>query len=225
VNELIFIEGLPGSGKSESSRKLAANLSAAGLAVKTFIETDQINPLHTGDLDPEGAAFADVHLRFTPDAFAQQSLEKYQALRHFPFEGALIFESFPIQSHIRVLLQMDAGEECISRFWSNLQDALEPLQPALIFFEESDPEAALRRIIEHRGQRWGEYIVGALQQSPYATARGLRGLEGILQLMSDYNTLMNTLVTTWRFDRLVLEARPSDYANRDRQILTWITNK
>lgn len=43
--------------------------------------------------------------------------------------------------------------------------------------------------------------------------------------MADYNALMNALVANWRFDRLILEARPRDYTLRDRVILDWIRSR
>ena len=225
MTHLIFIEGLPGSGKSESARNLAEALIKTGHSVKVFIETDPTNPLHTAALDPQGAAFADAHITFNIEGFAHQSLQKYQDLAYSLRERTTtIFESFPMQSHVRVLMQMNAPQAFILQFWSDIQSALKPLAPALVYFEETDPETALKRIVEIRGPQWGEYIVGALEQSPYATANNLKGEAGIIRMMCDYNALTQELFKTWTMDHISLPARPTDYASRDAAILNYFSN-
>ena len=222
MTHLIFIEGLPGSGKSESARNLAEALTKTGHTVKVFIETDPTNPLHTAALDPQGAAFADAHIIFNIQGFAHQSLQKYKDLPYsLKADTTTIFESFPMQSHVRVLMQMNADQSMIMQFWSDIQSALKPLAPALVYFEESDPESALKRIIEIRGAKWREYISSALEQSPYATARNLKGIDGIIRMMCDYNTLTQELFKTWTMDQISLPARPNDYATRDATILDY----
>ena len=225
IGHLIFIEGLPGSGKSVSAENLARGLTAKGHTVKMFNEMDPTNPLHTAAIDPQGAAFADAHLRFNIEGYSHQSLEKYRDLRFSLREGATtIFESFPMQSHVRVLMQMDAPLSFIEQFWRDIQEALRPLAPALLYFEETDPDSALRRILELRGEKWAEYIVGALSQSPYAVSRSLTGVEGVIQMMSDYNALTQRLFSSWDLDKKMLPARPQDYAGRDAAILDYFAN-
>jgi len=225
MTHLIFIEGLPGSGKSVSAENLARGLSAKGKTVKMFNEMDPTNPLHTTAIDPQGAAFGDIHLTFNIEGFAHQSLERYRDLPFALKEGTTtIFESFPMQSHVRVLMQMDAPRSFIDQFWSDVQDALRPLAPALVYFEETDPESALRRILELRGPEWEKYIVNALCQSPYATTRSLTDVDGIIRMMSDYNTLTQELFKSWDLDKKLLPARPQDYAGRDAAILDYFAN-
>lgn len=225
MNHLIFVDGLPGSGKSESSQKLAAALGDRGHKTKLFLETEPSNPLHVAALDPMGAAFADAHLKFNVENFAEQAIQRYKDL---PFsllpDTTTIFESFPIQSHVRVLLQMDAAPPLIEQFWSDVQSALQPLAPTLVYFEENDPAPALERILEHRGEKWAAYIIGALEDSPYAQNRGLIGRDGIIRMMADYNELSNKLVTVWSGDKLILPARPDDYSGRDAAIHEYFAN-
>ncbi len=225
VTHLIFFEGLPGSGKSVSAENLAQGLASTGHAVKMFNEMDPTNPLHTTAIDPQGAAFADIHLQFNIEGFAHQSLERYRDLSFSLRQNTTtIFESFPMQSHVRVLMQMDAPPSFIEKFWHDIQEALRPLAPALIFFEEADPESALKRILEHRGPQWAEYIVGALSQSPYAVSRSLSEVDGVIRMMSDYNALTLKLFSSWDLDKKMLPARPQDYARRDAAILDYFAN-
>ena len=222
MTHLIFVDGLPGSGKSESSKNLATSLAAKDHPTKLFIETDPTNPLHTAALDPQGAAFADAHIVFNIEGFAHQSLQKYQDLQYsLKADTTTIFESFPIQSHVRVLLQMDAEPSFIDQFWLDVQTALKPLAPALVFFEEKDPVPALERILEHRGEQWADYIISALEGSPYAVNRSLKSRDGIIRMFCDYNDLSNRLVASWSMDHIILPARPQDYAARDAAILEY----
>lgn len=210
----IFFEGMPGSGKSTAAEHLAGQLR-----LPLFTETDPANPLLVGSLDGMGAAMADVHLRFQPEDFVAAVLEKYKNYK--PPPGHVIFEAYPIQTHVRVLLQMDAPVETISSFWWDVQEAMQHLKPLLVYFHEYEPAEAILEISERRGPEWTNYVVGALEQSPYMQARGLRGLTGVAQMMVRYNELLRTAVQTWWFPKLVLTSRPPSYEDRNNEILTW----
>ena len=79
-----------------------------------------------------------------------------------------VFESHPLQSTVRVLLQMDAPEPVILKFWFDLQDRLAPVEPWLMYFRESDPAQATEALFRKRGLAWQTYAVEALSQSPWS---------------------------------------------------------
>jgi hypothetical protein len=112
-----------------------------------------------------GAAFGTIHQVHTADLFATMALQKLDAfLETAGSDETYVFESHPLQSTVRVLLQLDAPEPAILRFWTDLQDRLSPIEPWLLYFRESDPCQAMEAIFRQRGLAWRSYVVEALSQ-------------------------------------------------------------
>ena len=217
--QILFIDGLPGSGKSMAAKAVGGSVSDS----RVFVESAPNHPLLVGTPDRMGAAFADIHEIHSADSFAAAALGRLESF----LEGAghdvlYVFESHPIQSTVRVLFQLDAPQTTILQFWSNLQDRLAVVQPRLIYFQESHPLQALKEINRKRGPTWESYLVEALEQSPWMRARALSGLEGADQMVVAYADLIDQLAELWRFPILKLPARPENYEARTDVLTKWV---
>jgi len=219
MSQTLFVEGMPGSGKSTSAAKLQVSLAAQGVGVAAFQEMAAAHPLHVGELDEMGAAMARVHEKFQPSEFAELALARCRSFR--AEADVTIFESFPIQSYLRVLMQMGAEPSEIWSFWDELQEAFNDANPALIYFREPTPGANFREVAASRGREWTEYIVASMEQTPYASSRGLKGFEGIAKLFRDYGELSVSAVERWRFPKLELPATPESFEDRDQSVLRF----
>ncbi|MHC2385464.1 hypothetical protein ACVMHZ_007468 [Bradyrhizobium liaoningense] len=161
--QILFIDGLPGSGKSTAAGALGDSVPAS----KVFVESAPDHPLLVGRPDRMGAAFADIHEIYSVGSFAAAALERLETF----LEGAghdvlYVFESHPIQSTVRVLFQLDAPQTTILRFWSDLQERLAVAQPRLIYFQEPNPLHALKETNRKRGPSWESYFVGKRYERP-----------------------------------------------------------
>jgi hypothetical protein len=215
---ILFIDGLPGSGKSTAAKAVGECLRDS----RVFAEMDADHPLLVGSQDQIGAAFADIHEKHSADSFASAALERLDAFLARAESGVLyVFESHPIQSTVRVMFQLNAPEAAISSFWSDLQDRLTSLQPRLIYFGERDPLQAFKRTTEIRGPDWTRYLVEAFEKAPWMRARGLSGVEGGAQMFVAYAELVDRLVDAWRFPVLKLPARPESYQARTEALTRW----
>ena len=217
--QILFIDGLPGSGKSMAAKAVGGSVSDS----RVFVESAPNHPLLVGAPDRMGAAFADIHERHSAGSFAAAALGRLESF----LEGAghdvlYVFESHPIQSTVRVLFQLDAPQTTISQFWSNLQDRLAMAQPRLIYFHERNPLQALKEINRKRGPTWESYLVEALEQSPWMRARALSGVEGADQMLVAYADLIDQLAELWRFPILKLPARPENYEARTDVLTKWV---
>lgn len=217
--QILFIDGLPGSGKSTA----AAAVGGAVSDVRVFVETAANHPLLVGTPDQMGAAFAGIHELHSADSFAAAALGKFESF----LEGAgrdvlYVFESHPIQSTVRVLFQLNAPQTTILQFWSGLQDRLAAAQPRLIYFQERNPLQALKEINRKRGPVWESYLVEAFEQSPWMKARTLSGIEGAYQMFVAYADLVDQLADLWRFPILKLPARPESYEARTDVLTKWV---
>jgi hypothetical protein len=215
---LLFIDGLPGSGKSTAATAIGRRLPHA----RIFLESAPGHPLLVAAPDPQGAAFADIHKSHSWESLVPVALGKVEAFLGGAASDALyVFESHPIQSIARVLFQLDAPQPAIVQFWSDLQDRLASARPRLIYFEERDPVPAVEGIARQRGSAWEAYLVEAVNQSPWMRARALSGTEGARQMLVEYARLSNRLADLWRFPILKLPARPENYEARTEALVRW----
>jgi hypothetical protein len=124
-----------------------------------------------------------------------------------------------------VLLQLDAAEVTVLKFWSELQDRLGSAELQLIYLQENDPQQALTDIIRARGAAWERYVVDAFNRCPWMKARGLSGVGGMLEMIGQYSALTDRLVDLWRFPVLRLAARPASYQERTDAMIEWLLRK
>jgi hypothetical protein len=219
---LLFVDGLPGSGKSTAAAEIGRRCPDS----LVFLETHPNHPLLVGAPDTMGAAFGSIHQDHTTESFAAAALQKLDAfLEEARPDARYAFESHPLQSTVRVLLQLDAREPAVLKFWSDLQDRLEPVEPWLLYFRESDPGQAMEAIFRKRGLEWQSYMVEALSQSPWMKARGLSGVAGLLDMVRHYAAWIDRLVDSWRFPMLALPARPESYEARTNTLIEWVTTR
>jgi hypothetical protein len=216
---ILFIDGLPGSGKSTAAEAVGGYLSNS----RVFAETAPNHPLLVAVPDQMGAAFADIHEIHSADSFAAAAFGRLESfLESAGCDVLYVFESHPIQSTVRVLFQLDAPWTTILRFWSDLQDRLAVVQPRLIYFQESNPLQAIKEIARMRGPTWESYLIEMVKQSPWMQARALSGVEGADQMLVEYADLVDQLADLWRFPMLKLPARPGSYEARTDALIKWV---
>ena len=217
--QILFIDGLPGSGKSTATEAVGGSVSNS----RVFVETAPNHPLLVGAPDRMGAAFADIHKIHSVDSFAAAALGRLESfLKNAGHDVLYVFESHPIQSTVRVLFQLDAPQTTILQFWSDLQDRLAVVQPRLIYFQEHNPLQALKEINRKRGPTWESYLVEAFEQTPWMQSRALCGTEGADQMLVAYADLIDRLADLWRFPILKLPARPENYEARTDMLTRWV---
>jgi hypothetical protein len=215
---ILFIDGLPGSGKSTAAEAVRGYLPKS----RVFAESAPDHPLLVAAPDRMGAAFADIHEIHSADSFAAAALGRLESfLESAGCDVPYVFESHPIQSTVRVLFQLDARQTTILQFWSDLQDRLALVQPRLIYFQESNPLQAIKEIARMRGPIWEGYFIESFNQTPWMRARALSGVEGADRMIVAYADLIDQLADLWRFPMLKLPARPENYEARTGALTKW----
>ena len=216
---VLFIDGVPGSGKSTAAKAVGGCLANS----QVFAETAPDHPLLVGTTDQMGAAFANIHEIYSADSFAAAALGRLESfLKSAGSDVLYVFESHPIQSTVRVLFQLDAPQTAILQCWSDLQDRLALTRSRVIYFQESNSLQAFKEINRMRGPAWEKYLVEAFEQSPWMRARALSGIEGANQMIVAYADLIGRLADCWRFPMLRLPARPENYQARTDALIKWV---
>jgi hypothetical protein len=73
--QILFIDGLPGAGKSMAAKAVGGSFSDS----RVFVESAPNHPLLVGTPDRMGAAFADIHEIHSADSFAAEALGRLES--------------------------------------------------------------------------------------------------------------------------------------------------
>lgn len=212
---LIFVEGLPGSGKSTTGRYLLARLQQAQVDAHLIAEVEPDHPLNVGgDLHPAGAVTGDeLFRRYTVEDYIAESQDRWRAFvaRVSGTATVHILDSYPFQNAARVLLQLDGSTEVIAAYAAEVQAVTRPLAPVLIYLQSSASPEALEAITHVRGEAWTAYAIQVMTNCPYARRRQLTGASGAMAMLSAYNALLRQLLATSAVPRLELDGCSSDW--------------
>jgi len=205
---LIFVDGLPGSGKSTTAEYVAGKLDQRGIPCRLLREREPEHPLNVGrDLHPSGnTTGARMFATYTVSSFVKESLERWSAFVAETRGSGIIhvLDSYPFQNSVRVLSQMNADSATIAAYQSRVEQKAAELRPVLIYFDAGDAERALRAIAEQRGPAWTDYMVAVVTECPYALARGLQGIDGAVAIMRAYKDLLDESLEQFSLPKLVL---------------------
>ena len=206
--KIIFVDGLPGSGKSTTADYVACELELRGISCRLLRERELDHPLNVGrELHPSGRTTgARIFATYTVESFVEESLVRWNAFVAEAKDSELVnvLDSYPFQNSVRVLSQMDADPVILSAYQSRVEEKAAELGPVLIYHDPGDAERSVRATAQQRGPAWTDYMIAVVTECPYATARGLHGLDGAVAIMRDYKHLLDKSVARFPFPKLVL---------------------
>jgi hypothetical protein len=208
LGKLIFVDGLPGSGKSTTAEYVAGALEQRGIPCRLLRERETDHPLNVGgDLHPSGSTTgARMFAAYSVRSFIEESLARWSAFvaGAMPSERVTVLDSYPFQKSVRVLLQMDADPAALAAYQACVQDKAAGLEPVLIYLDPGDAARMMRAIAERRGSAWTDYAISVITDCPYASTRGLNGTDGATAIMCSYKQLLDEAVARFPFPKLVL---------------------
>ena len=227
--QLIFVEGLPGLGKTTTVSWLAARLRAEHLPVRLYLESQPEHPINVGgDLHPAGDVTGEMYFqRYRPATFIQESVQRWQAFVHDAMrtDAINVLDSYPFQNSVRILLQMDASLDDMREYVAQVEALVMPLRPALIYFNHQDVAHATQHFSEigaQRGAAWMDYVATLVARCPYGVTRHLEGASGVLAFMSDYKQLTDALLHECRLPRIVLKDCSREWSRCYRRIEAFL---
>jgi hypothetical protein len=211
---IIFVEGVPFTGKSTTSEYIAAQLRLNGhpahwisegmLFQRHFPQTlamaDQEKPFSTQVWQAEWAAFVEQALA-APEIWVVDSVISYVGIL------PLMNEDWPrsaLDAELRQIVALCA-----------------PLQPRIIHMI-GDVDRLVPDSIVDRGEAWREQLIRQSDMTPYQRARGRSGLEGATILMRESQDLSAEVLASAGWPMLTLDVSPPDWAGRQRAILGFL---
>jgi predicted kinase len=208
LGKVIFVDGLPGSGKSTTAEYVAGVLERRGIPCRLLREREADHPLNVGgDFHPSGSTTgARMFAAYTVRSFIEESLARWTAFvaRAMGSGHVSVLDSYPFQNSVRVLLQMDADPTTLAAYQAWVHERAASLDPVLVYLDPGDVAHTLRAIAERRGPAWTDYAVAVITECPYASTRGLQGLNGAVTVLRSYKRLLDEAVARFPFPKLVL---------------------
>ncbi|MCM3124244.1 MULTISPECIES: hypothetical protein [unclassified Mesobacillus] len=118
-------------------------------------------------------------------------------------EKVYVFECCFIQNPVTVgLVKYGASDEATIQYVKKLAEAVESLNPLLVYVKQEDIERSFRKAVTERPDDWFNGFVHYYTSQGYGLVNGLSELEGIIDVLKarqelEYSILKNLQLTTY----------------------------
>lgn len=211
---LIFVEGVPFTGKSTTSEYIATQLQLNGHRAHWVSEGMLLQRYfpHVVEVFDRQRPFSETRLRAEWSGFMEAVLAA---------ETVFVVDSALSYAAVDPCLIEDWPVEAIHAELGRIAELCTPLQPHVIHLV-GDVEYLVPASIAERGEGWREHLIRQSDAMPYQQARGRSGLAGATIMMHETQSLMDTLLAGGGWPTLTLDVTGSDRALHQRAILGFL---
>jgi thymidylate kinase len=208
--QLILIEGFPGSGKTTTTRSLGETLRQRGVACRWFLEEDQPHPIDCTDFATHGLADQMIPLW---TRFAEQALQE---------PVITLIESRLWQNTALFMYMSNCTVDEIVDLNIQQAQALAPLSPVLIYLDQPDTDAAMRRLVANRGEGWIPQVLETLAPYAWFQTRGQADMNGWFQFIREWQVVAGRLYDDWPHRKLKIHEPHADWQQAYNQIEAFL---
>ena len=208
--KLIFVEGLPGTGKSSTAQRIWRQLRMNDIDARWYHES-AASPLSTMDSLERLVYRAtrlvnrSVSLDLTDGLhwwFSRRSWARFGARKDFE-GGVLVFDARVFMRLVRQQLSRNVSQELIKARVLELLGHVRSHAPVLVFFVPADIERLMRSTIASRGPAFEETLLSVTARCRYGRSRGIAGFPAVLRYWEDYLAICRDLVEVWPGPRII----------------------
>jgi len=183
-----FIEGFPGTGKSTLAQWIFLQRGGSR-RTRWYYEYAANHPVC--DTRPDAAQY------FTTWQDYQASLvSRWKAYleKGIPTGDEVIFDGALIQNVLLVALRHMVAPDAVSDVLCSLAGHLRQESSRLIYLAQPDPREAYAAMCARRGPHYTATVVERFERSPYARARDLSGLDGLLSYWQHHDAVVRQII-------------------------------
>lgn len=209
---LVIVEGIMGSGKSIATLDIAWRLNASDIAAIGITEGVAPHPIRFDWDEPWN--------EMPPTRLAKSSVAKWKSF----VDAALTSDRISIvdgqlfHGGLTSLFLLEAEFELMAAYCREIVSAAAPLSPLLVYFRQTDVDKAICLICEERGEDWVKYQTNWKLESPYAKARHLAGVDGLIAVYREYRDLTDRLYHDLDIPKISIENSGREWASYDATI-------
>jgi hypothetical protein len=216
---LVIFEGIMGAGKTTNTLHLADRLNASGRSAIGITEGVSPHPIRFDwDLPWD---------EMPPAQLARSAADRWNAYAGHALnsETISVVDGQLFHGNLTSLFLLEGDVDFIRSYVRDITTAIAPLHPLLIYLRDSNIGQAIRSIGAERGSAWVQYQIEWKLESPYAKRRGLKNLDGLIDLYRDYRALTDQLYEELTLPKIRIENAQQDWKKCDAIIDRAVTDK
>jgi len=230
TTRLIFVEGMPGAGKSTTAQNLGRWLSERGESCRAYHEMDDDNPIRTRGTDAMRANHP--HVKPLPDVgpagFAVDpgvyAMEQWSRLANRCANGewTCVLESRYIQNAVQPRFMAGASPENVEQRFAQIYGLVAPAAPLLVYLRNSDVSRAIRETLAQRGEPWATWLKENFTRMPWARERDLEGEAAVIGFYEAWEQIAARLCELHRGPKHIVEDAQRDWPEALQQIFAAV---
>lgn len=208
--KLILIEGLPGAGKSATTRYLGTLLRQHGLVCYWHLEEDEPHPINCLNFP-----LRELSQRLPPlwRVFTQQALRT---------SGMTIIESRLWQNTALFMYMSEHPIHDILQLQNQVAHEITDLSPVLVYLYQDNVQTALRRLYTFRDESSINADIQMTSEYPWFRSRGLSDFSGWVQFFQEWQGVAEQLYEHWPHPKLRVVNAHNAWGNAHRQICDFL---
>lgn len=221
---IILLDGLPCTGKSTTTQRIGVHLQKQGIDARWFLEIDEAYPVFTAH---------HYHTLWTPDADLSEVLTACDQQAEIRWKQVvtdlqgtkrvLCLECAVFQNPITSLLLMGVEPSDITRHVLRLFDAINPLNPALIYTYPGKPAEIVAELTGKRGEAFVNYLLDSIKKTPYGLRQNVHDRSGLTRVWETLKSLTDDIFSLVPVPKLAIDTLPGKWNNYLAQIADFLS--
>ena len=211
-HKLIIIEGLTGLGKSTMAHLIARQLGYNGICARWIHEGEIQHPTSI-EVENGLSVFMEDSIKKWEELVSQIKVSNQVCVTEASFFNNLIESLF---SHC-----LEQNE--IIAFGLELQQVIEPINPALVYLTHYDVPVALKENFKNRGEGFKDFVIRYVESTPIAKVEGWVGDAGVVTFLDTFVSLTNLLFHKYHIDKISLDVSSEDWHVINQRVTKFLS--
>jgi len=211
---IIFVEGMPGCGKSTLTDNLAAMFREKGNDSFSYQELDKKHPVYV---------FRDKETDTHSIRYLEKYLDRWECFidSNSHKQAVHIFDATPFQSFARFAIEAGNADKSIG-YISELEKILLDISSCLIYLRPDCPQQQTGYCIRDRGELWGSKVSNYLESTHISKQHGWEGVAGMGRFWERYVSICDSLVAEIQMSKKIIRSAPGEWGRVQEEAFNFV---
>ena len=219
--KIIFVDGLPGSGKPTIAHFLARQMELNDFKVKWIYETIDDHPLEYHVKEFKLETYLDEYESAYPDHL-EKFIDQISKDEYTYIIDSSLFKEILGRD---ILLDQDQDRMFSKRMFEKVCSILKPLNSVYILLYQNNVKNSIENICTIRGKAWGKSYKHAYDGNTFSQKRNLKGEKALLGIMGEISDLSLKFFPEMDIKKLSIENSELKWDQYRKQILDFLELK